>query len=263
MPQDVVDRVHTLARRAAANVALTFADRHGDIIPNEDDDDDNDADYIPNADDDTDEVDYPFDEDDDDAPDADPGHIAGVEGYYPPNITQPHPAIVTQPDPAIAAGFAADRPIADDEDATATDAHNDDNDPVEPEPNNEDDAVIDRNEAAVENELIDVMAEDIPDDENVEAEMNQQYGERTAAYNLRPRKPRDYGHMHATLEHTVMTQLNMNKGIKEFGDAGVDAVLNELQQLHDRNVLEPMNANELTREEKRAALHYLTWLRRR
>jgi len=40
MPQDVVDRVHTLARRAAANVALTFADRCGEIIPDDDDEDD-------------------------------------------------------------------------------------------------------------------------------------------------------------------------------------------------------------------------------
>ena len=93
MPQDVIDRVHTLARRAAASVALTFADRTGEVIPDyDDDDDDNDADYIPGAeDDDEDEAeDYPFDEDDDDAPD-DAGHIAGVEGYYPPNIGNPAP----------------------------------------------------------------------------------------------------------------------------------------------------------------------------
>ena len=57
-----------------------------------------------------------------------------------------------------------------------------------------------------------------------------------------PRKPRDYDHVHATLAHTVMTQMSMKKGIKEFGDAGVDAVLVELQQLHDRDVLEPQPA---------------------
>ena len=31
----------------------------------------------------------------------------------------------------------------------------------------------------------------------------------------------------------------MKKGIKMFGDAGVEAVQTELQQLHDRKVLEP------------------------
>jgi hypothetical protein len=50
--------------------------------------------------------------------------------------------------------------------------------------------------------------------------------------------------MHTTLENTVMTQHNMKKGIKLFGDAGINAVLKELQQLHlhDRKVLEPVNA---------------------
>jgi hypothetical protein len=49
MPQEVITRVHNLARRSAANLALTFQDRHGDIIPNNDDDedDDEDEDYIP------------------------------------------------------------------------------------------------------------------------------------------------------------------------------------------------------------------------
>ena len=45
--------------------------------------------------------------------------------------------------------------------------------------------------------------------------------------------PQDYKHPHAVLEETVMTQHSMKKGIKLFGDAGVDAVLMELQQLHD------------------------------
>jgi hypothetical protein len=37
MPNEVVDRVHVLARRTAADVALVFADRHGEIIPDPDD----------------------------------------------------------------------------------------------------------------------------------------------------------------------------------------------------------------------------------
>jgi hypothetical protein len=69
--------------------------------------------------------------------------------------------------------------------------------------------------------------------------------------------------MHTTLEHTMMTQFSIKRGIKEFGDAGVDAVLSELQQLHDRKVLQPTMANELTREEKRAALHYLMFLKKK
>ena len=55
----------------------------------------------------------------------------------------------------------------------------------------------------------------------------------------------------------------MKKGIAEFGEEGVDAVLNELKQLHNRKVLEPRAANDLTREEKKAALHYLMFLKRK
>ena len=58
MPQEVITRVHTLARRAAANVALTFADRFGDVIPDDDDDDDNDPDYAPDDDAADDDDDY-------------------------------------------------------------------------------------------------------------------------------------------------------------------------------------------------------------
>jgi hypothetical protein len=63
--------------------------------------------------------------------------------------------------------------------------------------------------------------------------MKQQYGERHAKHDLRPRRPRDYGHLHAMLEHTTMTQYTINKGLKVFGEAGTEAVLSELKQLHD------------------------------
>ena len=61
-----------------------------------------------------------------------------------------------------------------------------------------------------------------------------------------------------------MTQHNMKKGIKLFGDAGIDAVLKELQQLHDRKALEPVNAKEMTTgEEKQGALQYLMFLKQK
>ncbi len=53
MPQDVIARVHTLAQRATANIALTFVGRFGDVIPDNDDnnDDAHDDNYVPGADD--------------------------------------------------------------------------------------------------------------------------------------------------------------------------------------------------------------------
>jgi hypothetical protein len=56
-------------------------------------------------------------------------------------------------------------------------------------------------------------------------EMDTRYGARTGKHALRPRRPRDYGHIHMTLESTVMTQHSMKKGLKIFGEAGTTAVL--------------------------------------
>ena len=45
------------------------------------------------------------------------------------------------------------------------------------------------------------------DDDNTEAkQMDDQYGPRTSEYNLRPRRPSNYAHLHATMEYIVMTQ---------------------------------------------------------
>ena len=39
---------------------------------------------------------------------------------------------------------------------------------------------------------------------------------RNSRYNLRPRRERDYSHLHVNLESLVMTQYPMHKGIKVF-----------------------------------------------
>ena len=88
MPNEVIDRVHVLARRAAAD--LTFADRDGAVIPNDDDDDDTDHDYVPDDDSDDDGGDDGDDDDgydtDNDANVIDPDvDIAGVYEYDNPN----------------------------------------------------------------------------------------------------------------------------------------------------------------------------------
>jgi hypothetical protein len=51
-----------------------------------------------------------------------------------------------------------------------------------------------------------------------------------------------------------MTQYNMKQGIKKFGDKGKEAVLVELQQLYDRDVMTPINKDNLTPGEKKGAL---------
>jgi hypothetical protein len=93
---------------------------------------------------------------------------------------------------------------------------------------------------------------------NIEQQMDEKYGARTDAYGLRPS---DNGHLHAVLEHSH--QHNMKEGIELFGDDGVNAVLKELKQLHDRQVIEPKGPSKLSREEKKAALQYLMFLKKK
>ena len=44
----------------------------------------------------------------------------------------------------------------------------------------------------------------------------------------------------------IMTQHHISKGLKVFGDQGVEAVLTEMKQLHDRMVIEPTDSNKLS-----------------
>ena len=62
---------------------------------------------------------------------------------------------------------------------------------------------------------------------------------------------------------TLLTQYHVSKGVKVFGQDGIDAVLAELQQLHDRMVMDPTNPTEMSAEEKKAALQYLMFLKRK
>eukprot|EP00957_Ditylum_brightwellii_P001556 121820-Ditylum_brightwellii.AAC.1 len=88
----------------------------------------------------------------------------------------------------------------------------------------------------------------------------------------------DYARLHAVLHcqyglseniltnpmvATLLTQYHVSKGLKVFGQKGADAVLKELKQLHDRVVMDPKNPDEMTKDEKKAALQYLMFLKRK
>jgi hypothetical protein len=57
--------------------------------------------------------------------------------------------------------------------------------------------------------------------------------------------------------------MNMHQGLRMFGAAGVDAVRKEMQQIHDRKVMAVTKASELTHEQKKQALAYLMFLKRK
>ena len=258
MPNDVIDRVHVLARRAAAD--LTFADRDGAVIPNDDDDDndDIDPDYDPAREEDgaggydtADDTDADDDADEDNIDAIDPDlDIAGVYGYgieEGDNANGDNPNEPMVPEPP--GDDQLDEPEPNDQLQPEHDAHDADSE------------LADDNEREIaENPQPHIMDQAADHEGEIDEIVARPGIER---YNLRAQRPRDYSHLHTTLAHTAMTQFTMKKGIEEFGEDGVDAVLGELQQLHDRKVIVPIVADEMTREEKRAALRYLMFLKKK
>jgi hypothetical protein len=60
-----------------------------------------------------------------------------------------------------------------------------------------------------------------------------------------------------------MTQYNPKRGLQIFGNDGIKAIQEELKQLHDRNVLTPVNGRTLGTQERQGALPYLMFLKQR
>ena len=58
-------------------------------------------------------------------------------------------------------------------------------------------------------------------------------------------------------------QMSMKKGLKMFGEGGYAAVKKEIQQLHDRKVMQPVRRKDLSPEQKREALGYLMLLEKK
>ena len=69
--------------------------------------------------------------------------------------------------------------------------------------------------------------------------------------------------MRHPLTATLFTQYSGRKGIKVFGESGITAVKEELQQLDTRKVMEPIDGNEMKREEKGVCLQYLMFLKQK
>ena len=60
---------------------------------------------------------------------------------------------------------------------------------------------------------------------------------------------------------TILTQYSIKKGLKVFVKKGEAAVQKELQQFHDRRVVEPKKPQDLSYEQRRRSLAYLMFLK--
>ena len=58
-------------------------------------------------------------------------------------------------------------------------------------------------------------------------------------------------------------QMSMKKGLKVFGEPGYAVVKKEMQQLHDRKVMQPIKRKDLSPSQKKEALGYLMFLKKK
>ena len=58
-------------------------------------------------------------------------------------------------------------------------------------------------------------------------------------------------------------QMSMKKGLKVFREQGYAVLKKEMQQLHDRKVMQPINRKDLSPAQKREALGYLMFLKKK
>ena len=63
------------------------------------------------------------------------------------------------------------------------------------------------------------------------------------------------------INHIILTQIGIKKGIKTFGEAGVRSIYKEMKQFHDREVVRPLKPSQITKEIKNRALAYLMFLK--
>ena len=93
-----------------------------------------------------------------------------------------------------------------------------------------------------------------------DTEMDARYGPRLHNHKLRPRKTRNFDHLinvhfHDNFDEVnacyladcfLTEQMNVNQGLKRFGEKGAEAVIEEMRQLHYQNVIKPVYRDSLT-----------------
>jgi hypothetical protein len=82
-----------------------------------------------------------------------------------------------------------------------------------------------------------------------------------STYGLRPRRARDYIHMHTNIVHHAITQYSLNRGLRKFQKEGEKAVEKELEQLHMKETFAQVNEGDLTARQKKSALESLMFLK--
>jgi hypothetical protein len=101
--------------------------------------------------------------------------------------------------------------------------------------------------------------EEIPDDEVYHPDTMSPSVQST--YGLRPKRARDYIHLHANIVHHAMNQYSLNRGLRKFREKGEKAVEKELGQLHMKETFSPVQVKYLSPVQKKGALESLMFLK--
>ena len=293
MPGEVIERVHTLARRNPAGGDVDFGWRDGTPIEDaiNDIDDLHDADYVPDSDDED------GDSDDDGSYAPDPHHPgAGVgeynDGQAPFDFDIQDMQDDDDDDPEGPAPMGADGDDAtDDEDSDGGDdtpavAISDGEDSDSDESDDDDDGTAET-EGVPPGQTAGVATVGVPPGQTagVAVEMDRKYGTRQRSGMRDRKKPMSSARIKepqsnqehilnvmlceelygaggfSDLEHVALTQYNLRKGLLKFGRAATEAVAKEMKQLHDRKTIRPVHIKDLTLGQKRRALGYLMFLK--
>ena len=285
MPDDVIDKLHRMARQQKNNPGLVFADRN--LNPDEYDDDEDDETYHDDdstSDDGEDVLSYSEEEDndlDEDVEENDPAPAPPVAEIDDEQL----PAEADQPEEE------ADQ-NEDDDEANLPEIQGVDEEVIEPNQNEGDDEADLPEIQGVDEEVIEPEAPEVRTvEENEEGEEEDQPTEDEAAgqpppaspkgngrYNLRNNQDRNYSHRYAgkdfVTDSVAMTthgasevletpQMSLKAGLCTFRADGVKAVEKEMRQLHDRGVMAPVHKKCLTHEQRKEALAYLMFLKRK
>ena len=304
MPDEVIDKIHMLARQQKNNPGLIFADWN--LNPDKYDDDEDDETYHDNNntdDEDEDGMSYDEEEDNDTDEDADVEEAQGAPGEDDDDVGVDRDEA---PGPPVEENdAAAEPPAVEDNDDENYDDNNDDEaaetDAQQPMEAGQPENLANQDDAGNEDDEDDLLEipgvdEDMTDPETPgvgesgedteEEVINQpppvppQRNDRgNGRYNLSNTRGRDYDHRYAgedfVIDNVAMTthgtsevletpQMSILKaGLRTFGKYGVRAVEKEMRQLHDRGVMMPVHKKSLTSEQRKEALAYLMFLKRK
>ena len=264
MPDEVVDRVHQMARQQKADPGLLFGDRnmnHDDDESVDSDSSEDDGDFTPcqdghdkesESDDDSTRLDY-----DEEGDSGAPVPEMSTDGEAPTSLGDGAPGVVPS-------GIEDNRHI------TALEMEDDEHPGVmDREIEGVGDDGHDEQIDGEQDSHLDVPSSETKADDDHEAERRV---EGSPCYNLRKNWARDYKHAYdpevykmgkanpADTRDTVLTtvdkgpedtpQMSMKKGLEMFSEGGYAAVKQEMQQLHDRKVMQPIRCKDLTPEQK-------------